>query len=55
MPVPPMDRSILLPAVATADVVEAIVSALSTTARGPFNLAAPTVALSGSARDCHAH
>ncbi|WP_206508498.1 hypothetical protein [Rhodococcus sp. KRD197] len=37
-----MDRSILLPAVATADVVEAIVSALSTTARGPFNLAAPT-------------
>lgn len=27
MPVLPMDRSILLPAVATADVVEAIVSA----------------------------
>lgn len=42
VPVLPMDRSIVLPAVATADVADAVVSALSTTARGAFNLAAPT-------------
>lgn len=42
VPVLPMDRSIVLPAVATADVAEAIVSALSTEQRGAFNLSAPT-------------
>ncbi len=42
VPVLPMDRSIVLPAVATADVADAIVLALGATSRGAFNLAAPT-------------
>lgn len=42
VPVLPMDRSIVLPAVATSDVAEAIVAALTTDHRGAFNLAAPT-------------
>ncbi|WP_072803292.1 NAD-dependent epimerase/dehydratase family protein [Rhodococcoides yunnanense] len=42
IPVLPMDRSISLPAVATADVAEAIVSALTCRHTGAFNLSAPT-------------
>ncbi|MGA9872532.1 MAG: NAD-dependent epimerase/dehydratase family protein [Rhodococcus sp. (in: high G+C Gram-positive bacteria)] len=42
VPLLPMDRSIMLPAVASADVAEAIVAALTTTHAGAFNLSAPT-------------